>query len=691
MRWGRTALCSLAVVAAVLLGNAPAASGGAPEASARAGTPAPPLTLLAQTSWVTPDQPWFNVTVGVSASAGSAAGLRVSVTYYSRLDSGSQLQQAIAGSPGGSVLGRQSDVAVTTNGQAEGATASSCVTVLRNENDKPPATGSGACAPGTLSIDMGCTPLRGTCGDVYPVQIALYRQNSTAPVAHLTTFLTYQEGGAPGGPGGPLPGSIGTGGPLDVALVLPTSTTADTKTIAAALGEHPDVPATLAVNPAGIEKSESTGPKAASRALAQLASLSGEQFLGQPYEPIDLAALSEAKIPSEIKVQVTRGDEILHTAGLRPTSGPWVDTTSSFSQGDGADLAAGLQQAGSSQLVMNDSDLASAGLSNYTFAQPFNLDLGHGSTITAAAADSSLSARFTADPNDPVLGAEQLLAGLFFVHFENAALAQARGVVIMPPNDWQASKPFLDTLLAGLSQNDALKPVTLDQLFALVPIGGNHEPTTRHLQAGPPTHGITHVAAVKIALARQQLSSYAGAITGHVPPQMVALSDDLLGTEAQSLSAPRRAAALASYERAFAAETGRISLAGQETVTFTARQASIPITVLSSAPYPVNVVVTLASDKFTFPNGNTRRLTLDRPTTSVRVTAQARTSGDRLPIDVTLHTSNGQLLLAHTVLTVHSTAISFVGVALTILAGAVLLVWWARTWRKARRRRLRAS
>ena len=96
--------------------------------------------------------------------------------------------------------------------------------------------------------------------------------------------------------------------------------------------------------------------------------------------------------------------------------------------------------------------------------------------------------------------------------------------------------------------------------------------------------------------------------------------------------------------------------------------------------------MTLTSDKFTFPDGNTQPLTLDRPTTSVRVTAQARTSGDRLPIEVTLHTPDGQLLIAHTVLTVHSTAISFVGVALTVLAGAVLLVWWVRTWRRSRRR-----
>ncbi|MBV8462035.1 MAG: hypothetical protein JO368_01980, partial [Acidimicrobiales bacterium] len=194
MRWGRTALCSLAVAAAVLLGTAPVASGAAPEAVARATAGgAAALTLEAQTNWVTPVQPWFNVTVGVSPSEGAASGLRMSVTYYSRLDSASQLQQAIDGSPSGNVLGRETDVAVAPGSSGQPSTASACVTVLRDQSDTPPPTGTGACAPGTRSIVLGCTPLRGTCGDVYPVGIALYRQNSTAPVARLTTFLTYQE------------------------------------------------------------------------------------------------------------------------------------------------------------------------------------------------------------------------------------------------------------------------------------------------------------------------------------------------------------------------------------------------------------------------------------------------------------------------------------------------------------------
>jgi hypothetical protein len=603
----------------------------------------------------------------------------VSVTFYSRNTSSSQLQQAINTTPSGSVLLRESDLPVTVT--SSGLTASTCVTVIPDERVTPPSSGANACAAGTRTLALGCTPLTGTCGDVYPVSVALLGDGSTTPIARFTTLLTYQE-----------PGEVGTGGPLLVGMVLPVSGAGASKVVTA-LSAHRDIATTLEVSPATAEQLNRPTPKG-TRILQGLGALDGDQLLDQPYVPVDVAALSEAGVASEINAQVTRGQAVLHAAGLRPVAGPWVDTTSPLSQGDANDLAAGLQDAGASQVVLSDGDLTTSGLGNYTFAQPFTLDLGHGSNVTALAADSQLSARFTSSPSNPVLEAEQLLAGLSWVHFENPYLSDTRGVVIVPSAGWQPSASFLKTLLDGLSANPALQTVTLSQLFTKVPPGGgshDREPTVRRLQAGPATHGISHSAAVKIAQARQQLSSYTDAISGHVPTDMVALSDALLATEAQTLSTSRRAAVLTAYQRSFDAEIGKISLAGQETVTFTAQQASIPITVLSSAPYPVNVVVTLGSDKFTFPDGNTRQLTLDRPTTSVRVTAKARTSGDRLPIDVTLHTPNGQLVLAHTVLTVHSTAISIVGVVLTIAAGAVLLLWWGRTWRRARRKRLRAS
>ena len=648
----------------------PAAGAG----RAAASSPAPLLSLTSQTPWVTADEPWFNIGLSVGEPASDAASLHVSLTFYSRIGDGSQFQQALGSTPQKSVLGRMPNVAVEdVDGRL---VASACLTVVPDTDATPPTSGQGACAGGGTTLVLGCTPLMGTCGDVYPVSVALVRQGAT--VARFTTFLTYQE-----------PSAVGNGGPLRVAVVVPVGS-GSVATMAAALADHRAVPTTLAVSPRAVEQVLHRATRTGAHALDQLDGLDAAEVLEQPYVPVNVAALTEAGIAGEIQAQVGRGDSLLRTAGLHPNSGPWMDVASNFSQGDGADLASGLQVAGASQLVLDDTDLAQGGRSNYTFAQPFELDMGHGSDVSAVAADAELGTRFTAAPGDPELEAQQLLAGLSWVHFEDAFLTDRRGVVVSPPSGWQASGPLVGALLGGLTNNPALDPVTVEQLFDQIPVGGNDEPSTRRLQSGPAGHGISRTVAQRIAAARVQLSSYSAAVGGR-PTSLTALSDDLLATESRSLSPRRRTAALDAFGHDFAGQLGQITLATERTVTFTSRTAPIPITVLSAAPYPVHVVISLASDKFVFPNGSSQSLTLDRPTTSVRMVAQARTSGDRLPIDVTLRTPDGQLILARTVLTVHSTAISFVGVALTVLAGAVLLAWWVRTWRKSRRRRPRAT
>ena len=637
--------------------------------------PAPlPLTLLSQTPFVTPDAPWFNISLGTTLAN---SGLHVSLTFYGRLDNSSQLQQAISATPTTGVLGRLPGIPFSTVATSV-PTADVCVTVLPNADASTPSSG-GSCPSGSSTLTLGCTPYTGICGDVYPISVAVERTGSSAPVARFTTFLTYEE-----------PTAVGQGGALRVGVVVPVGADGVTA-LAGTLSDHRDVATSVAVSPAAVEQIEQQHTRNGLHALAELASLDNAEVLDEPYVPVNVAALARARIPGEIDEQVGRGDQLLRSAGLKPAGGPWVDTTSSFAQGDAANLATGVQTTGSSELVLSDGDLTAAGVNNLTFAQPFTLDLSHGVSLPAAASDSSLSAGFTADPGDPVLAAEQLLGGLSFVHYENAFLTDARGVIVEPPAGWRPSAPFMEALLEGLTPgNSALTPVTLAQFFAQVPAGGNREPSVRRLQSGPASRDVSSTAADKIAVARQQLSSFASAITGH-PPEVTRLEDQLLETEARALSGGLRTAALAAYDRNFASQTNQISLATERTVTFTSRRAAIPITVLSSSPYPVSVVVTLTSDKFSFPNGNTRQLKLDRPTTSVRVTAQARGSGDRLPIDVTLRTADGQLVLARTVLTVHSTAISFVGIALTVLAGAVFLLWWVRTWRRSRRQRLRAA
>ena len=119
-----------------------------------------------------------------------------------------------------------------------------------------------------------------------------------------------------------------------------------------------------------------------------------------------------------------------------------------------------------------------------TYAQPFSLAVGHGRHVAAAGASSQVDALFTADPDDPVLAANQMIAALEFDHFENAYENDARGIVVEPPASWQPSEAFLSTLLTEMAGNPVLSPVTLSQFFAQVPKGGNGEPASRHLQAG---------------------------------------------------------------------------------------------------------------------------------------------------------------------------------------------------------------
>ena len=141
-------------------------------------------------------------------------------------------------------------------------------------------------------------------------------------------------------------------------------------------------------------------------------------------------------------------------------------------------------------LVLDDTNLAPVGRpigsTPSTFAQTFSLALGHGTHVTAAGANSQLASLFRADPGDPVLAANQILATLEFIHFENPYKLDARGIVVEPP-------AFVASLVTRVPDRTARRdgrqpgrcsPVTLNQFFSQVPKGGNDEPASRHLQAG---------------------------------------------------------------------------------------------------------------------------------------------------------------------------------------------------------------
>jgi hypothetical protein len=298
-----------------------------------------------------------------------------------------------------------------------------------------------------------------------------------------------------------------------------------------------------------------------------------------------------------------------------------------------------------------------------------------------------------------VLGAEQMLADLAFIQSEQpGALADTRGVIAVAPRSsvtGASFASFLDTLLAGLQGNPDVRAVTLDQFFAQVPVGGNGAPASR--QAASTTGGSTISAAeaTLISRARQRNDAFHSALPSGTPV-LQSLDDLLLAAESDDIRSENRAQAVGTYEHALDAQLSQIELATERTITLTSRTGRIPITFLSSAPYPLVADVTLSSDKFEFPQGASfPHFTIAHSTNPLLVQVQARTSGD-LPLTVTLtapQTDPGAppLVIAHGELTVRSTATSLVGILLTLLAIAVLVAWWVRTWRRGRRHAVRSG
>ena len=116
----------------------------------------------------------------------------------------------------------------------------------------------------------------------------------------------------------------------------------------------------------------------------------------------------------------------------------------------------------------------------------------------------------------------------------------------------------------------------------------------------------------------------------------------------------------------------------------TSSSARFPIAITSSSKSPVHAVLVISGPDLT----STRVLdiVLKRGTTSFIVRVHTRTSGDS-SLQLQLLSPDGHVELARVELTIRSTAISSVAIALSLGAVAFLLFWWFRSASRRRRRK----
>ena len=657
-------------------------------AAPHAATPPPAgFGLTSQSEWVVaagrpPQSSPFDLglTVGRAPS-----GATVKALLYPRLRSRFAFKTEVHSGPRGAPLAATTPVAVTSlPGEPQDAGAISLdLSVVQTASSGVGTRLGLACLPPTGT---------GTCTGVYPVEVELQRADGRV-LHRFTTFLTYVAGKS--------------AHPLELAWVVPIDspvttaahpsgpatsieppTAADASALERLVSElrTAAVPLSLDVSPETLQQLERAGPdgRAADAALAAISvNRPSEQVLTRPYVPIDLGALAGAGERTEIVAQMAAGATVLRGLHVVATTSasPWVQPGTV-----GNDIAGGLEAVGSTELVVSSDELApTANATNVgTWTSTFSLALSHGgstSKVEAAETDSWLDGQFASHRDDPALAASQFLADLAMVHFERPNTTAVRGMVALPPAGWVADATFDRVLLAGLVQNPVVEPVTLAQFFTSVSTDGTRKLLTS--RTGPV---LGRALARKVSDARARLSDFDESVRGHAPV-LSELDDLLLASESESLSARRQAAGVSSVERLLDGQLRLVSFATKTTFTLTARTGWIPITVESRANYTVVGTLAVSGAKFQFPHASTRRtFPLDQSTNLWRVDVVARTSGD-LPLDVTFTSPDGRLVIARGTLTVRSTATSVVGVVLTVVALAVLLIWWARTWRSGRRRR----
>jgi hypothetical protein len=331
-----------------------------------------------------------------------------------------------------------------------------------------------------------------------------------------------------------------------------------------------------------------------------------------------------------------------------------------------------------------------------TLEQPFTMADADGHLVSAVSADAGLAAHFTGD--DPVLSAQHLLADLAVLHLDFPRIR--RGVVVRPPAGWVPSAALLNPVFDGLTAGSVALPVTVDAMVSTVTAleqGGR--PVIRESRpiepggpaTGPGAHPIDSSVGSLIRSARDQLAGIRS-MTGPAA-DLAGIERQLLVAEADGLAAEVRRTHVSSVLATVAEVRGGVRLVAGRTFRLTARQGTIPFTIVNDNTVPVTVTLELSSDKLEFVGASSPDLSrrefpdlLLEPGQRlvVKVLVRARASA-AFPLRAVLRAPSGEPELARAQFTVVSTAVPGVGILLSVGAGLVLVWWWVRHWRRTRR------
>ena len=431
--------------------------------------------------------------------------------------------------------------------------------------------------------------------------------------------------------------------------------------VLAQLNARPTLPAGFAITPDTIARV--AGDDAAAQELARLrAELApaGRTLIDAPYVDIDVASLVGAGLADAISLERDLGRQTLSDLLERPTAGTWQIQD----RVDEAALAELRSRGIYRTLLPGDAMAGGAGV-----LAPAELAAGDGTVQAVAVSDAYALAK---ESNDPVLAAHRLLGRLA----ATGAGPTGSPAVVVAIDPGAVDTDSLRIVADALSFGSPFFAATglADLLDA--------QPQATAARLATPTLPALGTYPLTYRRSQASLDSYA-AMVGRRPELLRPFDLTLAVSAAADLALPQRQRDAASVQVDLREPFTSITIPTKDRVTLGARDARFPLPIESSLDYPVQVVIELeATDRVEFPRNRIER-TLEPGRQVIPIRVKTRAAGDT-PVRITVRSPDDGVILDEGQYTIRSTAVSGVGVVLTIGAAVFLALWWGRHWKRNR-------
>jgi hypothetical protein len=617
-----------------------------PVAAAQAQAPTTTLRLVAQKLVLAPEEP-LTATLAVSGNLPPDAEL--TVTASSRLRPAREGLHALlddGAEPGGTVDFLAMPVS-TVPRDAAGRLSVIVPTVRR-------------------SADNRRDTLRLSAPGLYPLTFEL-RTAQDDPLASLLTFVERTDDAVP-----VVPMSVALATEIDSpparqpdgSIRLDEQAMTDLTNLVAALEHNPKVPATVSLPPELLDRLATSATPEDVELVQQLGTvLAGRQVLARPYVSMNPSSSAASELSVDYTRLLAQGEDALRQLfpGITPDRTLFLGTGTL----DGAGLQL-LRNLGTLNVVLgpapeDDSADRRAGVDTTHTVQLAD----DGVAVRAEVLDAAVLRRITATP-DPVLAAHYLAVELLTIQGEQPEQA-GRGMVVLPPAGWPVDPVFLGTLEDLLGQIPQLHPVSLGALFAAT--SAAVDPGTGGPATLPPPGGEVPDRRALAAQVEQRRAGVrnVGSMLPAGDPMPGELRQLLDLSLAEDITIETRLPYLSTVDAQLGAVTNSIVPMDRRQFTITSKRTTIPISVRTTWPEPLKVKVRLSSPKLDFPNGD-EVVTVTASSPPFRVPVEAKTNGT-FQVTASLLTPEGDAPLGPPMaLTVRSTALSGLGILVTIAA-----------------------